>query len=306
MDGRADRPGPRPELGGHDLHVGQRGRQDAPPDLVADRGHQQVAGRRDPAADDDAVRRDDRDHVGDADADVATDAGQALERARVAGGRRLDRGLDGVRPARLGHPVGPGERLQAAVVPAVARGTVRVDRLVADLTRRPVVAEVDAAVDRDDATDPGPQGQPHHRIRPAPGAQPQLGQAERPGVVDQGDREPERRRDRPSDRDADPVAGHVHEEAGRAGDRVVQARDTDPQGLDGRPSSDRRPRGLGDPADDGIGALARVGRDVALAEDPPRLAVVLDGRPLQVGDAEVDPEVMGRDAQAHPASTIRV
>jgi hypothetical protein len=33
---------------------------------------------------------------------------------------------------------------------------------------------------------------------------------------------------------------------------------------------------------------------------------VFDRRPLEVGDAQVDPEMMGRDARAHPTSTIRV
>ena len=60
VDRRADRPGPRPEFGRHDLDLVERGGPDASPQLVADRPQQQVAGRRDPAADDDPVRRDDR------------------------------------------------------------------------------------------------------------------------------------------------------------------------------------------------------------------------------------------------------
>ena len=71
------------------------------------------------------------------------------------------------------------------MVPAVARRTVRVDGLVADLAGRPVVAEVDPAVDGDHAADPGAQGQADHRPRPTPGAQTQLREAEGTGVVDQ-------------------------------------------------------------------------------------------------------------------------
>ena len=74
--------------------------------------------------------------------------------------------------ARLGDPVGPGEGLEATVVPAVARWAIGVDDLVADLAGRAVVAQVDVTVDGDDATDPGTEGQPDHRIGSARGAEP--------------------------------------------------------------------------------------------------------------------------------------
>ena len=60
-------------------------------DLGADRVEQQVAGRGDPAADDHPVGRDDDDHVGDADAQVAPDPGQPGQRPLVAGAGRLAR-----------------------------------------------------------------------------------------------------------------------------------------------------------------------------------------------------------------------
>ena len=65
-----------------------------------------------------------------------------------------------------------------------------------ELAARAVMAQVDAAVDRDDAADAGPERQPDHRIGTARGAQAQLGQPERPRVVDQRGRQPQRRADR--------------------------------------------------------------------------------------------------------------
>ena len=103
------------------------------------------------------------DHVGDPDAQVAADQGQPLERPRIAGPGAGHRLLGGRRPARRGDPVGARERLEAAVVAAAARRPVRVDRLVAQLAGRPVVALVDPAVDRDHAADPGPEREADHR-----------------------------------------------------------------------------------------------------------------------------------------------
>ena len=189
--------------------------------LGPDRVEQQLAGSRDPAADDDPVRGDDRDHVADPDPEVAPDAREPVERPLIAGPGCRDGGFDGLGPAGLGDAVGPGEGLEAAVVAAVARRTVGVDDLVPDLTGRPVVTEMDVAVDGDDPADAGAKGQPDHRVRAAGGAQPQLGQAERPGVVDERAGDGERRRYRSRDGSALPVARHVDQEPGRAARRVV-------------------------------------------------------------------------------------
>ena len=164
-----------PSSAGHDLDLVERRRPDPPPHLGPDRVEQQVAGRRDPAADDDPVGRDDRDHVGDADPEVAADLGQPGQRPRVAGPGRCDRLLGRRRPAGRGDPVGPRERLETAAVAAAARRPVRVDRLVADLAGRAVVAEMDPAVDGDDAADAGAERQPDHRATrrgPPPAAAP--------------------------------------------------------------------------------------------------------------------------------------
>ena len=103
-------------------------------------------------------------------------------------------------PAGQRDLVGPRERLEAATVAAAAPRPVGVDRLVAELAGRPVVALVDPAVDRDHAAHAGPEREPDHRRRPAAGAQPQLRQPERPRVVDQERRHAHRVGHRPRDR----------------------------------------------------------------------------------------------------------
>ncbi len=166
MDGGADRPGPRPELGGHQAHAVERRRVDALEQLGLDGAAQQVEGGRDAAADDDHVGRDDRDHVGDADAQVAPDEGEADDGPRIGRTGRLEGRLGGLRAAGGGDAIGPGEGLQAAAVAAAAQRAVGVERLMAELAARPVVALVDVAIDGDDAPDAGAQRQPDHRGRP--------------------------------------------------------------------------------------------------------------------------------------------
>ena len=74
----------------------------------------------------------------------------------------------------------PGERLDAAAVPAPAQRTVGIDRLVADLAGRAVVALVDPSINRDHPADARPERQPDHRGRATAGTEPQLGKPERP------------------------------------------------------------------------------------------------------------------------------
>ena len=54
-----------------------------------------------------------------------------------------------------------------------------------DLPGRAVVPEVDPSVHGDDAADAGPDRHPDDGSRAASGAEPELGEAECPGVVDQ-------------------------------------------------------------------------------------------------------------------------
>ena len=110
--------------------------------LVADRAEQEVGRRRDPAPDDDPVGRDDGHHVGDADPEIASDPGEAFRRADVARPGPHDRFLGRGGPAGGRDLVGASERLEAAPVPAAAPGAVGIDRLVADLAGRPVMALV--------------------------------------------------------------------------------------------------------------------------------------------------------------------
>ena len=163
-------------------------RRRAPP------GSARAAGRRpgaDPAADHDAVRRDDRDHVGDPDPEVAADLGEAVERARVAGAGASDGLLGRAVPHGRGDLVGAGVRLEAAAIAAAAQRPVRLDGLVAELAGGAVVALEHTAVDRDHAADAGPERQADHRRRAAAGTEPQLRKPEGPRVVDQGGRQPD-------------------------------------------------------------------------------------------------------------------
>ena len=120
--------------------------------------------RRDPAADHDPVRRDDRDHVRDPDAEIAARPGRG-------------------RPSPARRRPGPATNASSAVavphaaaiwsaranasrqprLPQPHHRPVGIDRLVAELAGRAVVALVDPAVDRDHAADPGPERQPDHR-----------------------------------------------------------------------------------------------------------------------------------------------
>ena len=307
VDGRPDRPGPGAQLGRDDRHVAEGRRQDPALHLGPDRIQQQRPGRRDPAADDDPIGRDDRDHVADADARGTARRWPALDRLRIAGPGGRHGGLDRLGAARLGDPVGAGERLEAAVVPAVARRAVRVDDLVADLAGRAVMPEVDVAVDGDDPADPGAEGQPDHRVGAARRAQPQLGQAERPGVVDEG---------APAGR-APPTTGAATARPFQSPGMLTRNRvvpvagsyrpgHADPERRDGRPALDRgapasaiRPMTASGPSDERVGTWPRS----RIRHSSPS---ALDGRPFEVGDPEVDPEVSGRNAGAHDTSTIRV
>jgi hypothetical protein len=168
---RPDRPGPCPQLGGHELDLVEGGGSDALSELLADRLEQEVARRGDAATDDHPIGRDDRDHVGDADPEVAPDDGQSGEGSRVAGLGGHDGRLGRGRPAGGGDAIRPGERLETAMVPAATRRAVGVDRLMADLTGRAVVAELDAAVDGDHAADPGSERQADDRSGASPGPQ---------------------------------------------------------------------------------------------------------------------------------------
>ena len=69
---------------------------------------QQVAGRGDAAADHDPIRREERDHVGDADTEVASDRRPALHRGRIASPCRRDGSLRGRRSRKLRRSDRPG------------------------------------------------------------------------------------------------------------------------------------------------------------------------------------------------------
>ncbi len=261
VDRRPDRSGHRPELGRHDLDRGQVGRPHAATELGSDRLEQEVAGGRHAAADDDAVRGHDDDHVGDADAEPAARSrpdrpGPGRRRpgaaATAASGVSVPQAAanrsaraNASRQPRLPQPhTGPSASSvwwpTSPAVPSWPR-TTRPSIAITPPTPVPSVS---------------PTIEPHAAARP--GAE--LGQAERPRIVDQGGGHAEGCRERGCDRPAGPVARHVDEEPGRAGRRVVQTGHTDAQRGD-RPVSLERRGSRGDESPDhGVGPIDGVRR----------------------------------------------
>ena len=117
---------------------------------------QQVAGRRDPATDDDPVGRETVTMLRDPDAEVAADLGQAR---RAPARRRARAASTAASTVAVPHAAAiRSARANASRQPWLPQPherPVRVDRLMADLAGRPVMAEMDPPVDRDDAADPG-------------------------------------------------------------------------------------------------------------------------------------------------------
>ena len=139
------------------------------------------------------------------------------------------------------------------------------------------MAEDDPAVDRDDATDACAKDQADHRSDPPTRAEAKLGEPERAGIVDEGDRDPERRPDARPDRLTGPATGQVRQKRGPAGRRFVQPRHPDSDRRDRGPPRDRGPREPDHPVDDSVRAIGAVGRDLSFAERPPGAVDMLDG-----------------------------
>ncbi len=117
----------------------------APAQLGPNGLQQKVSGRGDPSTDHDAIHRQHHHHVAHADAEVPSGIGQPLPRAAVTGAGRLDSLLGRGLAARGDDRVCSGECLEAAIVSAVAGGTVGQDGLVAELPGRPVMTEIEPA-----------------------------------------------------------------------------------------------------------------------------------------------------------------
>ena len=296
MDRRTDGARPRPELGRDQLDAVEGRRLHPLPQLAPDRPEQQVGRpRTDPAADDHPVGRDDGDHVRDADPEVAADLGEAIDGSCLPGARP-GHGLLGRRgSAGRRDPVRTGECLDAASVSAAAQRPLGIDRLVADLAGRAVVALVDPSIDRDHPADARPERQPDHRGRATAGTEPQLGKPERPRVVDEDRRQADRLADRAGDGLAGPRTGDVDEEPRRAGRRVVQPRHADPDARCRPAAPDRFGRHLAELGDHGRRHVLRgAGQPrghLLASECCPLAAGLLDHRPLEVRGPEVEAEM---------------
>ena len=227
--------------------------------LGPDRVEQQVAGRRDPAADHDPVGREDGDHVADPDAEVAADLGRARRAPGASPARAASTAASAVavphaaaiRSARanasrqpwLPQPHGgpSGSIVWWPTSPAVP-SCPRTTRPSIAITPPTPVPRVSPTID--DAPRPAPS-----RSSASPNARASLISAD-------GDAEGRRHRGR--DRTARPVAGHVDQEPGRARRRVVQPGDADAQRwrCRGQRSIALRPV-VGDPPDDRVRARRR-------------------------------------------------
>ena len=137
-------------------------------------------------------------------------------------------------------------------------------------------------------------------LGPAAGAQPQLGQRQSADVVDERDRQPERRADRAGDRAPGPVAEQVRKQRAGPGRGVEVARQREARRLR---LAERRGDGAaerGDPLEHGVLAVRGIGRPDVGGEHAERR---VDDRGLDVGAAEVQPEMHAHRA-VHPPSTV--
>ena len=141
---------------------------------------------------------------------------------------------------------------------------------------------------------PVPIGDEHGRVAAPRRAERRLGQRERPCVVDQRGGGVERLREPRGQRHLLPIAGQVREERGDTALCVEEAGHADPDGVDGA----GRRAGGGEPADHRFGAVGCTRVELAVGHD----LVVLEHDPLDVGGAEIEPEVPHRTDQ--PPSTV--
>ena len=178
--GGADGSGLGAEGGRQDgRHAAVVGTHEGPAERLARGPHQQVTGRRHPAADDDDVRVERGDEVGHPHPEPVSDHGEAIEGQLVAllGGAGHHRsgqclGVAATELVQLGRLLvepGPGvahERVAAGVLlPAAAPAALALASVghhlhVTELPGHAVVPAVHPAVDDDGATDPGPES--HH------------------------------------------------------------------------------------------------------------------------------------------------
>jgi len=218
--------------------------------------------------------------------------------AAIGGAGALDCLLDALRPACLGDPVRSGVGLETTAVAAAARRALGIERLVTHLAARAVATLIDAAIDGDDPADTGPEREADHGAGSAACPESKLGQPERPGVVDHRGRQAQRVTDGTRHRLSRPGPRDVHEEAGRAGRRVVQPRDADADAAHPRAAADRLRTDLGEPCHHTIRTLGRRCPDLVSVEHPPVVSVVLHDDSLDIRPAEIETEVAARGLAA--------
>ena len=251
-----------------------------------------------PPPEHDAVGREHRDEVREADREVVDPGLHGGVGARLAALVRRERVGRGRRAGCLREPRAADEGLQAAGVPAAAlrRARPAVDHLVADLARGAVHAEQQPAVQHDAAADAGAERDADQRGAALARAHARLGQRERPRVVDQPHRHAERLAQRARQRPARPRPREVREEADHAQRLVVDPGHADAGGDD-------RPDGLGrgtarerEPLDHVVGPAVALRGQAAVGE---RLAVAVEHDPLDVRAAEIESEVRGHSGASY-------
>ena len=148
---------PRPERSGHHLYL-VGGHQGHPPtDGVPDRTEHQFARGGDAPADDDPLRSEHGDDVGEDNPQPAGGAADGADTPLIALGHACIDLLDRRLARRSSQHVGSSQGFDAPMVTAAAQRAIGQHRLVGDLTGDSEGAKVELAVDHHPATDPRAQ-----------------------------------------------------------------------------------------------------------------------------------------------------
>src|SRR6266568_717919 len=287
---RADRPRPDAQLTAHDLDSLHVSDVDAALQLLPNGIEQHFARGCDSTADHDRVDADQHYDIARADPQVTAGVAQPLLCAVVAGPRGGHRLLHTRLPAGGGDGVGSSQRLEAAVVAAVASWPVGKDGLMAELTGGPFMAQVEVPAKDQPSAHPCAERDAQHRSRTATRAQGVLRQRERARVIDQAARVPDRMGHLAGDVHAVPITRNVGNETRHPRVGLEDAWHAYPNRLDAFDVAKDGSCNCKQLPHHALLAAGRVGRKPARFQKA-RFPVALDDRPLQIRPAHVKTEV---------------
>lgn len=264
MNRCADCAGPRPEFGTYDLDSLGFGDVYASQNLVPNGFKKHVLGRSHAAADNDTLNCEQNDHIAHADAEIASNFGEAVCSAAVAGAGRFDRCFHSGPTTSRDDRVSFGKGLKAPAITTVASGAVGQDGLVSEFTSRPIVAVVELARNDQTAPDPSAEGDAQHRAGTSAGAESIFGQREGARIVDEPGRNAGTGPDLLRHRDSRPVPWKIDEEARRPAFGIVKARHADPNRRDFASVCHCRPSNFDELTQHTIDSVPPIRRDVAV------------------------------------------